>query len=472
MADQVDVSGGAPGPTSGTAGGEGASQFGLTAAMALIVGSIIGVGIFNLPTSLAFYGPITLISMALTTVGALALALLFAALSRRLPADGGPYAYARAAFGNPLGFANAWSYWITAWAGNAAIAVGWVLYVEHFINKGHTKWVTVLLVLIGLWIPAVINLSGVKNMGSVQVVTTVIKFVVLAFMSTVGLFFISSANFTPWNVSKESTITAIGGGMAIALFSYLGVETAAVAAAKVRNPDRNIPRATILGTIATAVVYMLSLTAVFGIIPSSKLAEASAPFSDAANAIFGGTWAGNVMAVAVIISGFGALNGWTMICAEMPLAAASDGLFPARFKRISKNGVPAFGIVASTVLASIAMIINYLGSNGPTVFTTLVLMTGITAAIPYAFSALAQIKWRLADHREMQTPRFARDMIVAVLSVVFSVLFIWYSRNTGHSFWVYWAPFFLAAGALLLGIPVYLGQRRHMSQPAPVPPYR
>jgi basic amino acid/polyamine antiporter, APA family len=472
MADQVDVSGGAPGPASGTAGGEGASQFGLTAAMALIVGSIIGVGIFNLPTSLAFYGPITLISMALTTVGALALALLFAALSRRLPADGGPYAYARAAFGNPLGFANAWSYWITAWAGNAAIAVGWVLYVEHFINKGHTKWVTVLLVLIGLWIPAVINLSGVKNMGSVQVVTTVIKFVVLAFMSTVGLFFISSANFTPWNVSKESTITAIGGGMAIALFSYLGVETAAVAAAKVRNPDRNIPRATILGTIATAVVYMLSLIAVFGIIPSSKLAEASAPFSDAANAIFGGTWAGNVMAVAVIISGFGALNGWTMICAEMPLAAAGDGLFPARFKHISKNGVPAFGIVASTVLASIAMIINYLGSNGPTVFTTLVLMTGITAAIPYAFSALAQIKWRLADHREMQTPRFARDMIVAVLSVVFSVLFIWYSRNTGHSFWVYWAPFFLAAGALLLGIPVYLGQRRHMSQPAPVPPYR
>jgi basic amino acid/polyamine antiporter, APA family len=128
--------------------------------------------------------------------------------------------------------------------------------------------------------------------------------------------------------------------MAIALFSYLGVETAAVAAAKVRNPDRNIPRATVLGTIACAVVYLLSLTAVFGIIPSSKLAEASAPFSDAANAIFGGTWAGNVMAVAVIISGFGALNGWTMICAEMPLAAAKDGLFPERFKRMSKNEVP------------------------------------------------------------------------------------------------------------------------------------
>jgi APA family basic amino acid/polyamine antiporter len=479
MAHDIDA-GKVPGPTGqppeGASGkppeGEQPHQFGLTAAMALIVGSIIGVGIFNLPTSLAAYGPITLISMALTTVGALALALLFAALSRRLPADGGPYAYARVAFGNPLGFANAWSYWITAWAGNAAIAVGWVLYVEHFINTGHTKWITVLLVLVGLWIPAAINLSGVKNMGSVQVITTIIKFVALAFMSIVGLFYIKSANFTPWNVSGEGAVGAIGGGMAIALFSYLGVETASVAAAKVKEPDRNVPRATVLGTIATAVVYMLSLTVVFGIVPTSKLANATAPFSDAANAMFGGTWFGNVIAVAVIISGFGALNGWTMICAEMPLAAAEDGLFPRQFKRISKSGVPAYGILASTILASIAMAINYIGSSGATVFTTLVLMTGITAAIPYGFSALAQLKWRWIDHKATQTPRLARDMIVAVLSLVFSILFIWYSRNTGHSFWVYWAPFFLAGGALLLGIPVYMAQRRHMTPPEPVPDYR
>src|SRR4051794_30569868 len=145
--------------------------FGLTTAIALIMGSIIGVGIFNLPTPLASYGPITLVSMGLTTVGALVLALLFAALSRRLPADGGPYAYARTAYGNPLGFANAWSYWITAWAGNAAIAVGWVLYVEEFVNTDHARWASVLLVLLGLWLPALVNLSGVKNMGAVQVST-------------------------------------------------------------------------------------------------------------------------------------------------------------------------------------------------------------------------------------------------------------------------------------------------------------
>jgi APA family basic amino acid/polyamine antiporter len=458
--------------TSAGADGPAAARFGLPAATALIIGSIIGVGIFNLPTSLAGYGPITLVSMGLTTVGALALAVLFAALSRRLPADGGPYAYARTAYGNALGFANAWSYWITAWAGNAAIAVGWVLYVEHFVNKDHDKLVSIVLVLAGLWLPAVVNLSGVKNMGSVQVITTVIKFAALAFISIVGVFFVKSGNYTPWNVSGESAVAAIGGGMAIALFSYLGVECAAVAAAKVKDPDRNVPRATIFGTLATAVVYMVALTVIFGILPTSQLASATAPFSDAANTIFGGTWAGNVMALAVIISGLGALNGWVMICAEMPLAAANDGLFPERFGRISRRGVPAFGIVASQVLASVAILVNYMGSSGATVFTTLVLMTGITSAIPYGFSALAQIKWRLADQRAMETPRFVRDMVVAVLSVVFSVLFIWYSRNTGNDFWVYWAPFFMAGGALLLGIPVYKAQHRHMSAPEPVPAYR
>ena len=216
--------------------------FGLTVATALIVGSIIGVGIFNLPTSLAVYGPISLVSMALTTVGALALAVLFAALSRRLPADGGPYAYARAAFGNALGVRERLVVLDHRLGGQRRDRGRLGAVRREFVNKGHNKLFSILLVLIGLWIPAAINLSGVKNMGSVQVVTTIIKFVALAFMSIVGLFFIKSANYTPWNVSGEGAIAAIGGGMAIALFSYLGVEAAAVAAAKVKDPDRNVPQ--------------------------------------------------------------------------------------------------------------------------------------------------------------------------------------------------------------------------------------
>src|SRR3954464_9160116 len=169
---------------------EAARILGLPQATALILGSIIGVGIFNLPYSLASIGPISIVAMALTTVGALVLALMFAALSRRLPADGGPYAYARAAFGNGIGFTNAWSYWITAWAGNAAIVTGWVFYVEHFINKGSITGWSIVIALVGLWIPAAVNLVGTKSMAAVQLWTTVIKFIPLAIMSTAGLFFI------------------------------------------------------------------------------------------------------------------------------------------------------------------------------------------------------------------------------------------------------------------------------------------
>jgi APA family basic amino acid/polyamine antiporter len=309
-------------------------------------------------------------------------------------------------------------------------------------------------------------------MGAVQTWTSILKFIPLVFMSTVGLFFISTGNFTPWNTSGQSNIAAIGGAMALCLFSYLGVETAAVAAAKVRDPERNVPRATMLGTLGTAVVYLLSLTAVFGIVASGDLGESTAPFSTAVNEIFGGTWAGYVMAALVVISGFGALNGWTMICAEMPLAAAKDGLFPEAFGRLNAKGVPTFGIVSSTVLASVFMVLSYAGSVGITVFNTLVFMSGITAAIPYAFSALAQIKWRLVDHRELQTPRFARDVGVAVVALIFSVLFVVYSRNTGNSVWIEYLPFVFAGGAFLAGIPIYLKHRASMSAPPPVPAWR
>ncbi|MDQ3155241.1 MAG: amino acid permease [Actinomycetota bacterium] len=449
-------------------------RMGLSQSTALIVGSIIGVGIFSLPYALASYGPISLVAMALASVGAIAFALLFAALTRRIPADGGPYAYARTAFGNGVGFGNAWSYWITAWAGNAAIAVGWVYYVENFVNRDGSRSWSILIALVGLWIPAAVNLSGLRNVGSFQLVTTVLKFIPLFLMATLGLFFIQAGNFTPWNTSGDTNLAAIGGAMAICLFSYLGVETAAVAAAKVRDPQRNVPLATVYGTLASAVVYMLSLIAVFGIIPADALAldDNKASYSVAANLVVGqGNWAGDLVAIVVIISGLGALNGWTMICAEMPLAAAKDGLFPRRFGQLSSRRVPAFGIVASTTLASVAVVISYLGTSGATVFTTLVLMTGITAAVPFGFSALAQIVWRLRDGEGNTPALFIRDIVVATVSFVASLAFIYYSRNSGGNWYVTWGPFLMTGGAFLIGIPIYLAQRAHMTEPSAVPAY-
>jgi APA family basic amino acid/polyamine antiporter len=232
----------------------------------------------------------------------------------------------------------------------------------------------------------------------------------------------------------------------------------------------------VYGTLAAAVVYLLSMIAVFGTVPTTELAkdENKASYSVAADAMVGGgSWAGTAVAIAVIISGFGALNGWTMICAEMPLAAAKDGLFPQAFGRLSRQGVPAVGIVASSALSSLAMAMSFMGTSGASVFNTLVLMSGITAAIPYAFSALAQLKWRWRDRREMHAQRFARDSIVAVVALVFSILFVYYSRNSGAENWYeVWGPFLMAGVALVIGIPVYLAMRTRMAAPPPVPPYR
>lgn len=368
-------------------------------------------------------------------------------------------------------------YWITAWAGNAAIAVGWVFYVEKFVNKSDATGWSIVIALTGLWIPAAVNLTGLRNMGVFQLWTTVLKFLPLLLMATGGLFFIKAGNYTPWNTSGDTNLSAIGGAMAICLFSYLGLETASVAAAQVRDPGRNVPRATIYGTVGSAVVYLLSMVAVFGILPTSRLADSAnqASYSAAADSVFGGSWAGNLVAAAVVVSGIGALNGWTMICAEMPLAAAKDGLFPHVFGTLSARRVPAFGIVSSTALASIAMVISYLGTNGATVFTTLVLMTGITSAIPYGFSALAQLKWRWADHRAGSTAHLVRDLVVAVVALAMSIAFVYYSRNTGHVWYVTWGPFLMAGGAAVLGIPVYLVQRRSAGlsrgpRSAPYPP--
>ena len=422
----------------------GPQGFGLPTATALVVGSVIGTGVFALPSALGAFGPVSLVAFGLVTVGAIALALTFRSLTGRLPDSGGPYVYARAAFGDFAGFLNAWSYWITAWAGNAAIVVAWVGYVEVFWNTGHQRSWSIVIALAGLWLPALVNLAGVRSIAWFQVATTVVKFVPLLVVATVGLFSIRSANFGDFNATGGSVLSAISAAGAIALFSYLGIETASVAAGRVRSPERNVGLATVLGTLACAVVYILGTLAVFGTVPHERLLETTAPFTDSATAIFGGEWAGQVVAVAAIVSGFGALVGWTLIVAEMPRAAARDGLFPAPFARQSRTGVPAFGIITSTALASVLTTVSY--TSFEKVFTTIVLLSVLTSVVPYLFSAAAQSYWLLLRPRAVRGGRLLRELTVAAAALVFS---FWALAGSGYQA-VYYGAF-----CILLGVPVY-----------------
>ncbi|MGW0901080.1 amino acid permease [Streptomyces goshikiensis] len=438
----------APAPTTepaAEAASPHARRFGLPIATCLVMGNIIGGGIFLLPASVAPFGTISLVAFGVLTAGAIALALVFGRLAERHPQTGGPYVYARAAFGDFAGFLAAWSYWITAWVSNAALAVAAVGYLTVlFPAAGAHKWSMCLAALAVQWLPALANLAGTRYVGAVQVIATVLKFAPLLLVAVGGLFFFDPANLGPFRATDQSAAGAVSAAAAMLLFSYLGVESATVSAGEVRDPARNVGRATILGTAGAAVVYLLGTLAVFGLVAHEELVSSTAPFTDAVNAMFGGTWGGTVVACAAVISMLGALNGWTLLSAQTPYAAAKDGLFPKAFET-KKRGVPVVGVVVTVALASALTVYNYtLGAEG--VFESLVLITTFTATVPYLLATAAQIYFLLSGQRDRVHPgRLARDGVLAALAFGFSM---WLVAGSGYAA-VYQGVLFLFAGVLV-----------------------
>jgi APA family basic amino acid/polyamine antiporter len=394
-----------------------------------------------------------------TAIGAVLLALVFARLGRAFPLTGGPYAYSRRAFGDFVGFLTAWGYWIAVWVGNAAIAVAFVGYLAYFWPALATDHLLSAGVAIAaVWLLTAVNARGVRQAGAVQAVTTVLKLLPLLAVALIGLFFVNGAHFTPFNPSGESTFGAVGSVAALTLWAFIGVESATIPAQDVENPRRTIPRATVIGTLVTAVVYVLGTVAVMGILPAATLAGSTAPFADAAEQAFGG-WAGTAIAATACISAFGALNGWILLQAQVPLAAARDELFPRMFARTSGSGVPVVGLVVSSVLVTGLTLMRYNDSLVDQ-FTFVILLATLTTLIPYVFSAAAQLMLLITDRARFDRRRLAGDAVIAVVAMAYA---IWAVAGSGYE--VVYKGFLL----LLLGIPVYLWMRwsaaRHGATP-------
>ncbi|CAM5245371.1 Amino acid permease OS=Streptomyces alboniger OX=132473 GN=CP975_30395 PE=4 SV=1 [Streptomyces alboniger] len=446
-----------PGPATGEEGpaqSRHARRFGLPVATCLVMGNIIGGGIFLLPASVAPFGTISLVAFGVLTAGAIALALVFGRLAERDPRTGGPYVYAREAFGDFAGFLAAWSYWITTWVSNAALAVAAVGYLDVLLPVGDHKWSACLAALVLQLLPAAANLAGTRYVGAVQLVATVLKFLPLLLVAVGGLFFFDSGNLGPFRASDDSPVGAVSAAAAILLFSYLGVESAAVSAGEVRDPRRNVGRATILGTLGAALVYLLGTLAVFGTVAHDRLVDSTAPFSDAVDVMFGGSWGGTAVACAALVSMVGALNGWTLLSAQTPYAAARDGLFPAAFAH-KRRGVPTVGVLVTVVLASLLTVYNYTAGSGG-VFESLVLITTFTATVPYLLATAAQIHFLVSGQRErVDRGRLARDGILAGLAFAFSM---WLVGGSGYAA-VYQGVLFLFAGVLVYAVMAARKQR-------------
>ncbi len=409
-----------------------AQSLGVTSATGLVIGSVVGTGVFTMPAVLAGAGTMSIVVLVVVAVGALLLAVLFGQLTKRVPnSDGGLYAYARHEFGDFAGYLVGWSYWISAWAGNAAIVASWVFYVDAMLHldnpSGMTNWG---IALIGLWVPAIVNLVGVHQMAWFQNLTVVLKFIPLLFVGLAGWLFVDQAHFGPFNATGGSLYSGIGIAAGVALFSFIGVEAAAITAKRVHNPRVNVGRASVIGTAASALLYVLVTAAVMGLVPHGTLVNTGSPFVDAFQHMFPDTpWAGTFIAAVAVISGIGALNGWTLIVTESSRAIAQDDLFPRPFAWTDRNGTAWFGIVVGTVLPSLLMLWRYLSGSGLTVFTYLVNLTVMTVAIAYFFSALAQLTFLMTRRGDVQAWRLARDLAVAGVGVLFSM---WLTFAAGY----------------------------------------
>jgi APA family basic amino acid/polyamine antiporter len=414
--------------------------------VALVMGNMIGSGIFLLPASLAPYGGLSFAGWVFSTGGSVMLALVFARLSRLDPAAGGPYAYTRRAFGDLPAFLVAWGYWISMWVSLGALAIAFVGYLSPFFPTLVRSPPLAALLAVGvLWLLVAVNVAGMRAAGWVQLVTTILKSLPLLIVGLAGLLRFNPAHFAVPDGDVRSTAAAVTATATLTLWAFLGLESATVPSASIQDPARTIPRATVIGTLLTAAIYIGSTVGVMSLLAPSALGQSTAPFADAA-ATLGGQAAAAAVAIGAGISCFGALNGWVLLVGQLPLAVARDGLFPGVFARLSARGTPAAGLIIAGILTTGLIFLNY--TRGLVdLFTFFILLSTLNTLVPYVFSSLAV--FLIADSNEAKISRATGA--VALLAFAYS---LWAIAGAGKDT-VYW-------GFLLLvcGLPVYVAVRR------------
>ncbi len=431
----------------------GKKSLGLWSCTALVMGNMIGSGIFLLPAALAEFGGISLAGWLVTAAGAWVLALMFAGLARSANSAGGPYAWSRQGMGDFAGFLVAWGFWISLLTGNAAIAVSMISYLSVFwppLGSQPIPGAIAATAVIGLLTG--INVWGVRQAGVVQVVSTILKLVPLVAVTLCGVFWFDPENFVPLNRSGQPLFNAVLATATLTLWAFLGLESATVPADDVVDPEKTIPRATMLGTLLTTIVYIAGTMVMLGIIAPEELAHSKAPFADAASRMWGDL-GGKLVAAGAAISCFGALNGWILNTGQIPAAAARDGVFPRWFARKSVAGTPAASLILSAVLVCLLIMANYTrGLAG--LFKFAILLSTVAVLVPYVFSAVAQLVFVLRDKKVPSGSTVGQTIVVSSLAFVYS---IWAVAGSGHEA-VYWG--FLL---LLCGMPVYAWTRRDAS---------
>ncbi|WP_199098689.1 amino acid permease [Dyella sp. ASV21] len=367
-------------------------KMGLLGASSLVVANMVGTGLFLLPTSLANIGSISLFGWIVAAIGASALGLVFAHLGMVEPQAGGPYAYARDHLGPFAAFQTNFLYWGANVIGNVAIAVSVTGYLAVFFPGLKSPWVANACTAGIIWLFIWLNTRGANVVGHFTTVSTVAGILPIAFVGLLGWYWFRADVFMQgWNPQSLPTGSAITRSASIALWAFLGVESAAVSAGVIDNPRRNVPLATVIGLIVSTVIYVVCCTVMMGLLPNAELRTSGAPFAEAARVMLG-NWAAIVISLAAILKAAGALVGWILIVAQSAQAAAQDGMFTRSFALTNQHGMPARNLIITGVLMTILLALTT-SPNIATQFATITSATVVLMALPYIYSVVAM--WRL-----------------------------------------------------------------------------
>lgn len=412
-----------------------ARTLGLPACIALVMGNMIGSGVFLLPAALAPYGWDAVAGWIFTIAGSLLLAFVIARLTVAMPDASASQMIARA-FGPLSGFAIGWIYWLSIIITNVTIAVAATANLSSILPLLARPGMGALCSIGFLWIMAAINLIGARAAGMTQVATTAIKLVpilvvVILLAITLAIGTAQVAPFPPAGLTGAG-ITA---SAALSLWALMGFESASVAADKVRDPARTIPRATLIGTAATGLIYLVVCSGIALTLPADQT-QTGSPFG----AFVSHYWSpgpARFIALFVAISCLGALNGWTLLMGEVPLAMARAGELPRWLAGTNSRGTPVRALLLSTGLASALLVANSL-QGLVALFTAMALLATSATLWLYVGCALASLRFRLV-------------MPAALLGL-------------GYALWTLWGAGVVASGSSFLlmaaGLPFYLWARR------------
>jgi len=388
----------------------------LVQATMLVAGNMIGTGVFLLPVNLASVGSIAVFGWLVATAGAAALGLVFAKLGELDPQEGGPYAYARDFLGPYVGFQTNYVYWFGNWIGNIAIAVAAVGYLAELFPGIEKPPGSVFATAGVIWLLTLMNILGPRVVGALETWTMSLALIPILAVAFFGWLWFSPEIFrSSWNVSGGSNVHAITRAASIALWAYMGIESAAVSAGVIENPKRNIPLATLIGLGLAAVVYVLSSTVIMGIIPNAELQRSHAPFAEAARLAIGPA-AMVIVALCAILKSVGSLGGWMLLVGQSAKAAADDGMFPRVFSRLNRHGVPGPGLAIVGVLMTIVLF----ATMSPTIagqFSRIIDLAVILAVIPYIYASVAVVKV-IYDH-QLPARTFQTYKWIAIGAVVY-----------------------------------------------------